>query len=182
MKIYFLRNKAVPMRILLLGLCFFMNGPVTENAHDFHVSRSRIEYASSTQEWQITLHLFIDDLSQALEAKGKKELHLGTKKEVIQADAYLEEYLRRYFHLEEGDKPLVWEWIGKETTEDLTAFWIYLYVPNVPNPTQLTVENKLLLDLYDDQQNMVQVQGSNGKLRNFLFHQDYWQEEITLNQ
>lgn len=168
------------MRLLLISFFLFMEMPVAE-IHDFHVSRARIEYAAEQQEWQISLHVFIDDLEAALEEKGSKDLHLGTTKESAQADVYLERYLRPYFKLLDGEQELSWEWIGKETSEDLTAFWIYLYIPNAPRLDRLTVQNKILLDRYDDQQNMVQVRGPGGQLKNYLFHQDYWQEEVVLD-
>lgn len=168
------------MRLLLISLLLLAEIPTAE-VHDFHVSRARIEYAADQQEWQISLHIFIDDLEEALEEKGAQELYLGTAKESAQADVYLERYLRTYFLLLDDEDELSWEWIGKETSEDLTAFWIYLYVPNAAKMDRLTVQNKILLDRYDDQQNMVQVKGAGGQLKNYLFHQDYWQEEVVLD-
>ena len=165
------------MRLLLIFSLFFLEVPLAE-VHEFHVSRARIEYAQDAQEWQISLHVFIDDLEKALAEKGTKELFLGTAREATTADEYLETYLRRYFKLYHGDQQLHWQWLGKETSEDLTAFWIYLYIPDA-NPGQpLRVQNKILLDMYSDQQNMVQVRGAKGTLKNYLFYQDYWEEEV----
>ena len=110
--------------------------------------------------------------------KGKTELFLGTAREQASADEYMESYLRRYFKLYNGEQELQWEWLGKETSDDLTAFWIYLYVPNAHPDLPLRVQNKILLDMYGDQQNMVQVRGAKGNLKNYLFYQDYWEEEV----
>jgi len=165
------------MRLLLILSLFFLEVPLTE-VHEFHVSRARIEYAADAQEWQISLHVFIDDLEKALAEKGKTELFLGTAREQASADEYLESYLRRYFRLYNGEQELQWEWLGKETSDDLTAFWIYLYVPNAHPDLPLRVQNKILLDMYGDQQNMVQVRGAKGNLKNYLFYQDYWEEEV----
>ena len=61
------------MRLLLIFFLFFAEVPLAE-VHEFHVSRARIEYAQDAQEWQISLHVFIDDLEKALAEKGTKEL------------------------------------------------------------------------------------------------------------
>ncbi|WP_367390952.1 DUF6702 family protein [Lewinella sp. LCG006] len=165
------------MRLLLIFSLFFLEVPLAD-LHEFHVSRARIEYAGDAKEWQISLHIFIDDLEAALAEKGTKDLFLGTAREQATADEYLQAYLQRYFKLYNGDQQLQWEWLGKETSDDLTAFWIYLYVPNARPDQPLKVHNKILLDMYRDQQNMVQVKGAKGNLKNYLFYQDYWEEEV----
>ena len=163
--------------LIFLPLLFLANA--TPPAHDFHVGRARIEYGAAEQEWQITLHLFIDDLELALAEKRSPDLYLGTKRETAEADRYIQSYLQQYFQLSVGDETLQWEWLGKEISDDLTAFWIYLYVPEANPKAGLKVRNKLLLDLYDDQQNMVQVADGSGRTKSFLFHQDFWEERIT---
>jgi hypothetical protein len=165
------------MRLLLIFSLFFLEVPLAE-VHEFHVSRARIEYDADEKEWQISLHVFIDDLEKALAEKGTQDLFLGTAREQARADEYLETYLRRYFKLYNGAQQLDWQWLGKETSEDLTAFWIYLYIPNARPDQPLKIHNKLLLDMYRDQQNMVQVKGAKGHLKNYLFYQDYWEAEV----
>lgn len=165
------------MRLLLIFSLFFLEAPLAE-VHEFHVSRARIEYAEDAQEWQISLHVFIDDLEKALAEKGSSDLFLGTARESAKADEYLESYVRRYFKLYNGEQELQWQWLGKETSDDLTAFWIYLYISNARPDQPLKVQNKILLDMYSDQQNMVQVRGAKGNLKNYLFYQDYWEEEV----
>lgn len=147
--------------------------------HDFHVSRTRIEYGAEQSEWQITLHLFIDDLELALEEKGSPKLYLGTKRESDEADKYIQSYLEQYLKLFTAEEALEWEWLGKEVSEDLTAFWIYLYVPEANVSTPLRVRNKMFFDLYDDQQNMIQVADGSGRTKSYLFHQDYWDQLVT---
>ncbi|MGH1433857.1 MAG: DUF6702 family protein [Lewinella sp.] len=165
------------MRLLLFFSLLCLDMPLAE-VHEFHVSRARIAYAADAQEWQISLHVFIDDLEKALADKGVDDLFMGTAKEEPKAEEYLETYLRRYFKLFNGEQQLQWEWLGKETSDDLTAFWIYLYIPDARPDQPLRVQNKILLDMYSDQQNMVQVRGAKGILKNYLFYQDYWEEEI----
>ncbi|MEL6655837.1 MAG: DUF6702 family protein [Bacteroidota bacterium] len=170
------------MKILLLFPLLFLL-PQTEipAAHEFHISRTRIEYGAAQQEWQITMHVFIDDLELALAEKGSSALYLGTKRESEEADHYIQRYLQQYFQLSSGDDTLEWQWLGKEISEDLTAFWIYLVVPEANPERPLGIRNKLLLDLYDDQQNMIQVAAEKGRTKSYLFHQDHWEQEVIFN-
>lgn len=165
--------------LILLPLLFLFPDTPTPVAHDFHVSRTRIEYGAAQKEWQITLHVFIDDLELALAEKGSPKLYLGTKRETEEADRYIQNYLQQYFHLSADEQALEWQWLGKEMSEDLTAFWIYLYVPDANPNLPLGIRNKLLLDLFDDQQNMIQVAGTDGRTKSYLFHQDFWEEVVT---
>ena len=167
--------------LLLLPLLFLFPNAEAPVVHDFHISRTRIEYGAAQNEWQITQHIFIDDLELALAEKGSPKLYLGTKRESAEADQYIRSYLQQYFKLSSEDQALEWEWLGKEISEDLTAFWIYLYVPDAKPERPLGIRNKLLLDLYDDQQNMIQVAGENGQTKSYLFHQDHWEQEVTFN-
>lgn len=162
--------------LLLLPLLLFVDA--SSGVHDFHVSRTRIEFGAAEQEWQISMHLFIDDLELALAEKGSPKLYLGTKRESAEADRYIQIYLQQYFQLFIDDEQLEWEWLGKETSDDLTAFWIYLYIPEADPGASFRVRNKILLDIYDDQQNMIQVAQAEGRSKSYLFHQDYWEQLV----
>jgi hypothetical protein len=169
------------MKILLaffLTLVLSVPEPTITALHDFHLSRTRIEYAAAQQEWQISLHIFIDDLSLALQERGAPNLRLGTKSELADADVYIQKYLRQFLQFETAGTTLSWEWLGKETSEDLSAFHIYLFLPQAEPNLPLKLKNQLLLDIYDDQQNMVQFIGPDKEARQLLLHQDLWETEL----
>ena len=169
------------MRLLLILLCLGLHGTnVTDVAHDFHISRTLLAYNTDTEEWQISMHLFIDDLELALEQEGYTELRLGTAREQQDADTIIDAYIRKQLQLQSDDTNIKWEWIGKEVSEDLTAFWIYLLVPNAQPTQYLQVRNELFFELYEDQQNMLQVDGGNGRIKRYLLHRDEWQKKIDL--
>jgi hypothetical protein len=170
------------MKILfacLLTLLISVPESLPKACHEFHLSRTRIEYASAQQEWQISLHLFIDDLALALQEKGAPNLRLGTLSESAEADTYIEKYLRQSLQFESAGTSLSWEWLGKETSEDLSAFHIYLFIPQAKPALPLTLKNQLMLDIYDDQQNMVQFIGPDKETRQSLLHQDFWEVELN---
>jgi hypothetical protein len=147
-----------------------------EVRHDFHVSRIKITYAEAQGELQMTLHLFIDDLEEALRQQGIDGLRLGTAREAEEADRHLFAYLQRRLQLRLEDEPLGYQLLGKEVSEDLGAFYLYLLVEEVPRPHRLWVRNNLLFELFDDQQNIVQLIGPGYQRGNFIFHHGYQED------
>jgi len=140
-----------------------------EKAHQFHVSKCSIEYSAKDKALQITMQVFIDDLEAALEEQGAKDLFLGTEKESEKADEYIQKYLEQKFNLTINQKEKAATYLGKEISEDLSALWFYLEVPKVKSIKEMTIFNAILMDIYDDQKNIINVKGPNKKTGYFLF-------------
>ena len=153
----------IHLLLLLLGAGSFTGPP----AHEFHISTTTIHYDQKTEAFQIVLHTFIDDLEEALRQRGHDKLFLGTEMESERATAALETYIRESFQLNAPDTPLDYTWIGRETTHDLSALYIYLEIPKTALPPELTIVNRLLTEVYDDQQNIVHITGPGG-LKGYL--------------
>ena len=141
----------------------------TPQLHEFHLSKCNIEFNEKEQSLQITMHLFIDDLEEALRQGGADQLHIGTEKEVADAESYINRYLQQTFKLSDGEKAFTFQFIGKERTEDLAAIWCYLEIINVTKIKELTVTNQVLMDVFDDQKNIVHIEGPNKKTAYFMF-------------
>lgn len=167
------------MKIWMALFCWMLPHLPSVDVHEFHISRVQIAYVQAEREWQISFHIFIDDLEGALRTKGAPPLHLGTQKEAAAADSYIQTYLNRNFRLHVDGQQLPLQWIGKEMSEDLSAFWIYLHVPDAAAPKQLRIYNKVLLEHFDDQQNMVQVAHTAHRTRSYLLHQGNWEQEVA---
>jgi hypothetical protein len=125
--------------------------------HAFHLSKTDIIFQPKDKTVQITMHLFIDDLEIALEKQGKKSLMVGTEKEKTGVNDLIVNYLQQNFNLTINNKKQPIAFVGKETTADRQALWIYLEVRNVKNISALSVENKVLMEVHADQKNMVQI-------------------------
>ncbi len=133
-------------------------------AHDFHVSKCLIAYSASDQALQISLHLFIDDLEAALIKGGAPaDLRLCTRAEHEEAETYLQRYLGRHFRLTVNGAAIRPEFLGKEISDDLQAVWCYLEAPVTADLRSLGLTNSLLLDVFDDQKNLVRVEGPGGQ-------------------
>jgi len=166
------------MSILLLLINLFQWHPPVP-VHNYHISQTKIEYAAEQEEWQISIHVFIDDLEAALKQSGNPRLHLGMKRESEDADTYIQAYMNKGFKLKDGDgQEMSCQWLGKEMTEDMASFWIYLYVDHVSEITSIQIENRLFTELFDDQQNIIDLYYSANQNWQFLFNKDYWKAKV----
>lgn len=147
--------------------------------HDFHLSKCLIEYNPEAKAVQVSMHLFIDDVELALERQGKKNLKLCTNLEHPNAEEYLQHYITQHFKLTINQKPATYTFLGKEPAEDLIGMWCYLEIENIPNITSLEVTDQILLDTYDDQQNLIQVKVPGKKQGYFILRKGSVTEKVA---
>ena len=168
------------MKILLLNILFLLGNisMSVENIHQFHVSKCSIEYSKKDKAVQIMMQIFIDDLEDALEEQGAKDLFLGTEKESEKADEYIQKYFEQKFNLTINKKEKTPNYLGKETSEDMSAFWFYLEIPKVRSIKEMTIFNSILMDIFDDQKNIINVKGPNKKTGYFMFIKGNNQETV----
>lgn len=155
--------------------------PTSEIAdlHAFHISKTDISHKTAEKSLQITMHIFIDDLELALEKQGHKKLFVGTDKEVAQAKNLIEQYLRANFMVSINGKNCAYQWLGKETSTDKQALWIYLEATNIKEVKQIGIENKVLTDVFTDQKNIVQVNVPAKKQGYFLLDRSKTRDACT---
>ncbi len=153
------------MRILLfisfLLLCSF-------EMHQFHISKTDVTFKPTEKTLQITMHIFIDDLEKSLEKQGQTKLYIGTEKETKEANSLIIKYLQNNFFVKLNNKPITYDFLGKETSNDKQAIWVYLEVKNVKDVKNMFVENKILTETYSDQKNIVQINIPSKKQGYFL--------------
>lgn len=149
------------------------------NAHDFHVSKCLIEYNEQEKALQISLHVFIDDLEEALRRQGADELFICTKKEAANAEKYIGRYLKQNFVLEVNGRQAEYNFLGKEISDDLMAVWCYMEVLEVDHMEQLAVTNKILTEVFDDQKNIVSVFGPGNQKGLLLFQKGKSRESVS---
>lgn len=127
-----------------------------------------MEVNPQTQHMEITLHVFIDDLQEIIEKSGSPELFLATEKEIPLADSFIHEYIKDNLIVVNEKDTLELSWVGKELSDDLLAFWIYIESDDLFESRGMTIQYSVLQDLYDDQQNILNVIKSNGEEVYFL--------------
>jgi hypothetical protein len=152
------------MRILLFCFLLFSSFEM----HQFHISKTDVTFKPTEKTLQITMHIFIDDLEKSLEKQGTTKLYIGTEKENKDANTLIIKYLQSNFLIKLNNKPIVYDFIGKETSNDKQAIWVYLEAKNVKDVKNIFVENKILTEIFSDQKNIVQVNIPSKKQGYFL--------------
>ncbi|NVN19191.1 hypothetical protein GUA46_12650 [Muricauda sp. HICW] len=146
--------------VMLLLLSF-------SSAHKYYVSVTNIAYSKDDSAFQITSRVFIDDLDKLLKERYDIEAKLATPKESKLADEYIEKYFRTKFAIELDGKPVQYNFLGKRYDNDMVI--CYLEIPKVKlsETKSMTIQNEVLMDLFDDQQNIVHVKW-NGNKKSFM--------------
>lgn len=124
--------------------------------HDLHLSKTEVSYNDRSDAIEVVMHIYIDDLELGM-ADMAEGLYLGTDRERAQADSMIAAYLQKHFMLTTGTDTLQWEFLGKEVSDDLMAFWCYMEVGQPMLRDDLGVYLSLFDDLYDDQKNVVEL-------------------------
>ena len=147
--------------------------------HEFHISKCSIEYNEKESALQLTLHLFIDDLEDALRLQGADKLFICTEKESDKAEEYIYKYIQQKLQISLDDKAVNYTFVGKEVSEDLVAVWCYLEVENIKPFSKLHVKNNTLLEAFEDQKNIISIIGPKKRKGYLLFNNA--KNEDTLN-
>ncbi len=144
-------------------------------AHDIHLTKAQVDVNTSEQSVQVSMHIFLDDLEKVIQEETgfTEKMHLGTEKEVPEGDSLLAVYLRSHFLITANEEPLSFSFVGKENSQDLLAVWCYFEFPLSDISTKkLTLTNNVLMELYNDQQNIITLVGPNKKRDYLLFQVD----------
>jgi hypothetical protein len=139
----------------MLALIWVGTLPARNLRHDFHVCIVEVQHNAQTQSLEITIKLFTDDIERSMRTLGAGQMRLGDTRELPDADAKLLAYLQNRLALRINGQAVAYRWVGKEV--ELDALWCYVEVPDVAELKQLEVTNRILLEIFDDQANVVHV-------------------------
>jgi hypothetical protein len=148
------------MKTSILSIIIFLF-----SAHEFHLSLTEIRHNSETRSLEVSIKLFTDDLLLALEQAGAPKMELGTENEPPEANELIESYLKAHFKLMVNGKPTEFTYLGKEA--ELDATWCFVEVKDVKKVQAIEVQNTLLLEAFDDQTNMINL-NINGRKKSGL--------------
>lgn len=136
--------------------------------HDFHTSLTEMRVNAKEKTVEVTVRVFTDDLENALTkmaANQRVRLEAADKHDLL-----IDRYLKQHFMLTTASgKPRPFRYLGKEFEADAT--WLYLEFPLTEPLAGAKLQQLVLLDLFDDQTNLVNVFYGNDEKRSFLFNQ-----------
>ncbi|MDY8138630.1 DUF6702 family protein [Aquimarina sp. 2201CG5-10] len=147
-------------RIVVFVLCLALL-PLTSftNKHKFYVSVTQIDYNTEEQSLQIISRIFIDDIEEVLRKRYDEAIELGAKTDDTKTDDYLKRYLEQKLSVLVNGKEVRFSFLGKEYEDDLIL--CYLEVEQITALDTIEVSNQVLMDFFEEQQNIIHVKKGN---------------------
>ena len=147
--------------ILILLLIPLLMGSTT---HKFYVSITKLEFIEEQRSIQIISKIFIDDIEQTLQERYDPKVSLATEKETEKDIEMLKDYIFKKLKIRVNGTPASMTYIGKEY--DIDIMKIYIEVEDISEVRSLEIENKILMDNFPEQQNIIHYK--NNKIRKNL--------------
>lgn len=139
------------------------------SAHKFYVSITKIEYVKEKSSIQIIAKIFTDDMENALRQRYDRSISLDTKKETEAADEDLKEYILQKIKIKVNGKSVHLNYIGKEYDTDMVI--AYMEVIDVKELKTIEIENKVLMEVFPEQQNIIHLKTSKSR-RSLILDKD----------
>lgn len=152
---------------LFLIAFLFIGSHTVNSVHKFYVSVTNIEYSEKEDAFQITTRIFIDDLEDILLERYELEAKLDSNQEAAEADRYIERYLRSKFAVSLDGSERNFTFIGKKYDNDVIICYLEVEQVNFNALKEIQVQNEVLMDLFEEQQNIVHMKWK-GKKRSFV--------------
>jgi len=155
-------------KLIILLLLVFLGGGMAK-AHPFYVSLFQVDFNQETKALQISVKIFANDLLVGLEKEGEKEINLGEANENPETDKFIYQYLQAHLSFKANGMSANYSFIGKEIEKDVV--WSYLEIDNINSLKNIDVQCDLLVDEFDGQSNIIQV-NNKGVIKNLLLNKN----------
>ena len=164
--------------MLLVAGCLVGSRPLT--LHDFHASVTQMQYNPKERTFEISVRIFTDDFEKALSAATNSKINLsGSPGSNDKNDALLEKYVLAHFSYvspQKQAKPI--KYVGHETEAD--ANWLYLEMPYTESLQGGSLKQNVLMEYFDDQVNMVNIQYQ-GQKKTFVFRKSQPVQSVSFD-
>lgn len=146
--------------------------------HKFYVSITKIEYVKAKNSLQIITKIFTDDIEDALQQRFDASISLDSKKETAAAEEGLKNYILQKINIKINGKPVQLNYIGKEYETDMVV--AYIEVKEVTTLKTIEIENKVLMELFPEQQNIIHLKTSKSR-RSLILDRDEPKGKLDFN-
>jgi hypothetical protein len=140
-------------RILLLVASLGVLSSFT--AHKFYVSITKVEFAPEEQSLQIISKIFVEDLEEVLTEREGRDISLEPETETKESLKVFEYYLLNKLTIWVDGKEVPMKFIGHKYEDDVIK--AFIEVENISEVYKIQVENKMLTELFEEQQNIIHV-------------------------
>ncbi|HBF88331.1 MAG TPA: hypothetical protein DDX39_06775 [Bacteroidales bacterium] len=121
--------------------------------HPLHFSMTNVEYDNDKQGFSVGIKLFTDDFQNGLIHKFGKNINLAVEN-VDMNSAYISKYINENFLIYIDGKPSnQLTFVSSKKHED--AIWVNFFLPTKNTFHKIEFENKLMLDLFENQTNLL---------------------------
>jgi hypothetical protein len=134
------------------------------------VSTTKVEYVKERKSIQIISKIFVEDLEQVLQERYSSRVQLDPKKETDLDQSYLLNYISQKLKFKINEKEAQLIYIGKEY--DIDILNIYFEIEDVDSLESIRIENKILIDLFPEQQNIIHFSNEKNK-RNLILDKNH---------
>jgi len=146
-------------KLLLIVFCLGFS------SHKYYVSTSLFNFTDANS-LQITIRLFKDDFKDAL--KKKYSINRVLTDQVLIDSTYhsdINNYFNSFLTVSFDGVKNKLNFLGLENKNEMFVF--YLEIEKLPSFNVISLDNKLLFDLYSEQQNIIHVR-KNGIKKSFI--------------
>ncbi|AHF16804.1 DUF6702 family protein [Niabella soli] len=143
-------------RFFLLVLSLLVTGGSFSSTalHPFHVSASEIEYNAKENRLEISSKIFTDDFEKVLERLYKTKADFNNKTLKPQMNGLVTQYITTHLSVRTNGRLLPLKFFGWEVDHEAVYIYTTAAAPNF-DAKNITVENTILYDLFEDQLNIV---------------------------
>ncbi len=161
---------------MMIGAIIWLLVTFNYNLHPFHVSVCEVEFSAKNKSLQITHHIFLDDLEEALKEYSGKPLDIINPKNQLERDRLIKNYIMENFSVKVNGKSTPGNYLGNEMEED--AMYCYIEIKGVKKIKELEITNTIMMSKFEDQVNLVHVNYL-GKIRSLKLGRNYSTDRLT---
>ena len=129
--------------------------------HKYYISLTKIDYIKESKSVQITMRIFIDDLESTLNKINNKSFELDTKSELEDANIFIEKYLLKQFEVNINGTIRNYKYLGKKYENDVV--FLLAEIENITVINSIEIRNRVLMDVFSEQQNIIKLNINNNK-------------------
>ncbi|GAB4519509.1 MAG: hypothetical protein Tsb004_30570 [Allomuricauda sp.] len=160
--------KIVTLLIVVLGINL---------VHEYHISVCDINFNNKRRILEVTQRVFADDLENTLKNEGISVNVLETKDYQVNDD-YFKSYVLGKMEVSTSDREHPIQWLGHEVKSDQIVFYYEIGLSEIPKVLQIS--NKVLMEAYKDQKNVVHWRQEGKNKRSFVLDRKTTFETIHL--
>lgn len=129
--------------------------------HKYYLSFTKIDYVKESRSLQITMRIFIDDLETTLNKINNKSFKLDTNSELEDTNIYIEKYLLNQFNVNINGSSKKYKYLGKKYENDVV--YLFTEIENIATINSIEIRNRILMDAFPEQQNIIKLNINNNK-------------------